>query len=77
MGRKRKENLIDLPEDGLGPAMSTQKRDLSFLYPLLLGAIAFFMVVGFEPLNPVNAGWILGRLDPTQHYLGWLFYRNS
>jgi len=77
MGRKRKEDLIDLPADGLGPAMSTQKRDLSFLYPLLLGAIAFFMVVGFEPLNPVNAGWILGRLDPTQHYLGWLFYRNS
>jgi hypothetical protein len=57
--------------------MLAQKRDLSFLYPLLLGAIAFFIVVGFEPLNPVNAGWILGRLDPTQHYLGWLFYRNS
>ena len=56
---------------------TNQKRDLSFLYPLLLGAIAFFIVVGFEPLNPTNAGWILGRLDPTQHYLGWLFYRNS
>jgi len=57
--------------------MPNQKRDLSFCYPLLLGAIAFFMVVGFEPLNPYNPGWILGRLDPTQHYLGWLFYRNS
>ncbi len=77
MGRKRKKNLIDLPADGLGPAMPTQKRDLSFLYPLLLGAVAFFIVVGFEPLNPINTGWILGRLDPTQHYLGWLFYRNS
>jgi len=43
----------------------------------LLGAVAFFIVVGFEPLNPKNAGWILGRLDPTQHYLGWLFYRNG
>ena len=57
--------------------MPIQKRDLSFLYPLMLGAIAFFVIVGFDPLNPVNAGWILGRLDPTQHYLGWLFYRNS
>jgi len=57
--------------------MPVQKRDLSFLYPILLGAITFFVVVGFEPLNPINAGWILGRLDPTQHYLGWLFYRNS
>ena len=54
-----------------------QKRELSFLFPLLLGAIAFFIIVGFEPLNPINAGWVLGRLDPTQHYLGWLFYRNG
>lgn len=77
MGRKRKKNLVDLSTNGLDLAMPTQKRDLSFLYPLLLGAIAFFIVVGFEPLNPLNAGWILGRLDPTQHYLGWLFYRNS
>jgi hypothetical protein len=77
MGRKRKKYLIDLSTDDLSPAMSIQKRDPSFLYPLLLGAIAFFIVIGFEPLNPINAGWILGRLDPTQHYLGWLFYRNG
>ena len=56
--------------------MQDQKRDFSFLYPLLLGSIAFLIVVGFAPLDPTNAGWILGRLDPTQHYLGWLFYRN-
>lgn len=54
-----------------------QKRDLSFLYPLILGAIAFFLVVGFPQINPLNAGWLLGRLDPTQHYLGWLFYRSG
>jgi hypothetical protein len=57
--------------------MHLQKSDYSFLYPLLLGAIAFFMAVGFAPLDPNNADWILGRLDPTQHYLGWLFYRNG
>ena len=77
MGRERKKNFVNLSTNDLSSAMPTQKRDLSFLYPLLLGAIAFFIVVGFEPLDPVNAGWILGRLDPTQHYLGWLFYRNS
>jgi len=77
MGRECQKNAVDISKDGLSPAMPIQKRDLSFLYPLLLAAIAFFIVVGFEPLNPVNAGWILGRLDPTQHYLGWLFYRNS
>lgn len=57
--------------------MSLQKRDFSFLYPLLLGAIAFFLTVGFAPLDPNNANWILGRLDPTQHYLGWLFFRSG
>jgi hypothetical protein len=57
--------------------MSIQKRDPSFLYPLLLGVIAFFLTVGFAPLDPNNAHWILGRLDPTQHYLGWLFYRSG
>lgn len=57
--------------------MNLQKRDYSFLYPLLLGAVSFFMVVGFAPLDPNNADWILGRLDPTQHYLGWLFFRNG
>jgi len=57
--------------------MNLQKRDYSFLYPLLLGAIAFFMAVGLAPIDPNNADWILGRLDPTQHYLGWLFFRNG
>jgi len=57
--------------------MALQKRDYSFLYPLLLGAIAFFLTVGFAPLDPNNSNWILGRLDPTQHYLGWLFYRSG
>jgi len=57
--------------------MAKQKRDLSFLYPFILGAITFFLTVGFTHLDPNNAHWILGRLDPTQHYLGWLFYRSG
>ena len=57
--------------------MNLEKKDWSALYPLLLGACAFFLTVGFAPLNPNNADWILGRLDPTQHYLGWLFFRNG
>jgi hypothetical protein len=77
MGRECKQNAGNLSTNDLSPVMHTKKRDFSFLYPLLLGAIAFFIIVGFEPLNPVNTGWILGRLDPMQHYLGWLFYRNG
>jgi hypothetical protein len=44
--------------------------------PLLLGLVAFFIVVGPRALNPTNIAW-LGRGDPAMYYLGWLFYRQS
>ena len=54
---------------------------INYLYkcslPLLLGAISFFAILGFTQLDPSNIGWLLGRLDPTQHYLGWIFYRDG
>lgn len=43
-----------------------------------LGAICFLIVFGPEVLNPVNDGWLLGEgADLTQHYIGWLAYRQS
>jgi len=44
--------------------------------PLLLGTVAFFIVVGPRVLNPGNIGWIRAG-DPATHYLGWHFFRNS
>lgn len=35
------------------------------------------MVCGVNPLNPLNEQWLFGGGDATQHYFGWLFYRNS
>lgn len=49
---------------------------LSLVFPLALGALAFFIVVGHRALDPSNIAW-LGEGDPATHYLGWLFYRNS
>jgi hypothetical protein len=49
----------------------------SFYIPILLGIIFFYLVVGLGPLDPQNLSWIFGRFDPPQHYLGWVFYRNS
>lgn len=46
------------------------------LLPLLLGVLAFFVIVGPRALYPTNIAW-LGAGDPAQHYLGWLFFRNS
>lgn len=46
------------------------------LWPLLIGLLAFIVVVGSRPLIVTNIVW-LGQGDPATHYLGWLFFRNS
>jgi hypothetical protein len=45
------------------------------LIPLLMGAIAFIVVVGVGILNPRNVSWLLADFDMTLEYLGWAFYR--
>lgn len=51
-------------------------RQQSYLYPIFIGLIAFFVIAGPQFLNPTNVAWLVGG-DPLQHYLGWAFYRNS
>lgn len=44
----------------------------------LLGAAFFILLYGVRVLDPTNVAWILNRGgDPSQHYLGWEFYRQS
>ncbi|RON55177.1 DUF6311 domain-containing protein [Pseudomonas frederiksbergensis] len=52
------------------------KRWAVTLLPLLIGVLAFFMVIGPRALNPQNIAW-LGTGDPATHYLGWVFFRQS
>ena len=47
------------------------------LIPIFLGIACFAIVCGFNVLNPLNEEWLFGGGDATQHYLGWLFFRNS
>ena len=49
---------------------------VEILSPLLLGVLAFFIIIGPRVLYPTNIAW-LGGGDPATHYLGWLFFRNS
>lgn len=44
--------------------------------PILIGLFAFAAICGFGILNPSHVAWISPG-DPTQHYLGWEFYRHS
>ncbi|SDB43189.1 hypothetical protein SAMN03159382_01022 [Pseudomonas sp. NFACC23-1] len=46
------------------------------LLPILLGALAFLLVIGPRVLDPTNIAW-LGEGDTTTHYLGWAFFRSS
>ena len=57
---------------------SKASKSLKSVYlPILLGLILFGLMVGINPLNPSNIGWLLNKLDPAQHFLGWDFFRNS
>lgn len=45
----------------------------------LLGLFAFLTVFGIEPLRVTGTAWLYrtDKNDITQHYTGWMFYRNS
>lgn len=46
----------------------------SNLTPVLLGLVAFVLLVGIEPLYPKNINW-LRTWDALENYVGWVFYR--
>ena len=45
----------------------------------LLGALVFIILYGVRVLDPTCVDWILNNPspDPSQHYLGWVFFRRS
>ena len=51
------------------------------LWPVLLGSIAFVLVVGPRAIRPDNIGWLWSSnsepSDLSQGFLGWQFFRNS
>ena len=43
----------------------------------LIGAVFFLALFGWKVLEPTNVQWLLNQGDLNQHYIGWLFFRNS
>ena len=43
---------------------------------VLMGILAFYIVVGPWALDPKSVLWLLHR-DPLQHYTGWVFFRHT
>lgn len=46
------------------------------LISVILSVACFYLVNGFEIVNPANIAWLCCG-DPAQHYLGWVFFRND
>lgn len=56
---------------------NSRNKHLEVLIPVAIGLMGFFLVAGSSILNVQNIAWLGGALDPAQHYLGWLLFRNS
>jgi hypothetical protein len=46
------------------------------LLPVLLGVLAFLLVIGPHALDPQNIAWLKDG-DPATHYLGWVNFRHG
>ena len=53
------------------------KKRKTHIFAALLGGIVFLLIYGIKILNPVYTDWLLTGGDPSQHYLGWEFFRRS
>lgn len=45
--------------------------------PVLLGLVFFVYFTGGRIADPRYLDWILNAADPTQHFIGWNFFRNT
>ncbi|MHC1713779.1 MAG: DUF6311 domain-containing protein [Solidesulfovibrio sp.] len=52
------------------------KKYMGIVLPIVIGGIAFCLVVGPRVFCPENISW-LGAGDPVQHFLGWQFFRDA
>jgi hypothetical protein len=55
---------------------TTPHRLFSVWPALLVGIAAFLAIPGIKILNPVHTTWLMNG-DPTQHWLGWEFFRHT
>lgn len=54
-----------------------QKTNITYFIIGLISASIFCSIYGIHILNPTYTDWLLSGGDLSQHYLGWVAYRNS
>ena len=58
-------------------ALLTQKLWFIMLASSLVGALLFVVIYGVRILDPTYDDWLLQGGDLTQHYIGWLYFRET
>ena len=61
-------------------SLSAPRIERAYIVNILINAVIFILIYGFKVLDVTNTRWLMGSPlggDITQHYLGWLAYRNS
>lgn len=59
--------------------MMKKDEKIIFLIGAIIGAVLFILIFGFQVLDFTYTAWLLPQSlsDLSQHYIGWLFYRDS
>ena len=47
------------------------------IFSAVLGAILFIAIYGVRILDPTYDEWLFAGGDLTQHYIGWLYFRET
>jgi hypothetical protein len=68
--------LIEATAYGSDVIRRLMKSYIGIVVPILIGVMAYFLVIGPRVLHPENIAW-LGAGDPVQHFLGWQFFRDA
>ena len=51
------------------------QRTLDFAIAIIVGTVAFLLVVGYKTLDPTNILWLVaGSADTSTHYIGWTYF---
>ena len=53
------------------------KNIVSFGIGSILGGIIFCLIYGIKVIDPLYDSWLMSGNDLTQHYIGWIFFRNA
>jgi hypothetical protein len=54
-----------------------QRPAASIVIAAIWGTVLFLWFAGWRILDPANIGWLMNHGDPSQHYMGWGFFRHT